>query len=384
MVHKPLLTVPLALAILAVSAGAYAAAGSTGPRMGPPHRVSRQAFLGYYDGHKDTYLNTDVSNKAEAKAMHVNYSPILKTVPLATAPEMYLVQGKAAAGQLAVFGSEPGEPTYSPIWRETILMWRPSATPVLIKSDTQIDKLESDGVLSERSTAIRLNCPIIKVPAAHAAAGTFSTTAAKPDPDAFVARIDNPWLPFRPGTTAVYRGAEEGKASRDVVTVTALTRTIEGVRATAVRDLLYLGGKLGERTTDWYAQDRAGNVWYFGEATAELNAKGKVTSREGSWVAGVDGAQAGIVMPARPRVGQRFRQEDYKGHAEDYFQVLSVSTPVRVPAAASKRAVLTKEWSPLEPGVIDHKLYVRGIGLVKEQTVKGPAERSALVSLHRG
>jgi hypothetical protein len=182
MVQKSLLAVPLALAILAVSAGAYAAAGSTGPRMGPPHRVSRQAFLGYYDGHKDTYLNTDVSNRAEAKAMHVNYSPILKTVPLATAPEMYLVQGKAAAGQLAVFGSEPGEPTYSPIWRETILMWRPSATPVLIKSDTQIDKLEKDGVLSERSTSIRLNCPIIKVPAAHAAAGTLHSAAAKLGP----------------------------------------------------------------------------------------------------------------------------------------------------------------------------------------------------------
>jgi hypothetical protein len=122
----------------------------------------QKAFHGYYDGHKDTYLNTDVSDKAQAAAMHVNYAPVLKTVPLASAPEIYLVQGKAAAGQLAVFGSEPGEPSYSPIWKETMLTWKPSATPVLITSDTQVDKLEKTGVLMERGTSIRLNCPIIK------------------------------------------------------------------------------------------------------------------------------------------------------------------------------------------------------------------------------
>jgi hypothetical protein len=153
-----------ALTLAAVAAaGAYGSLASGGPRMGPASKISRQAFHGYYDGHKDTYLNTDVSDKAEAKAMHVNYSAILKTVPLKPAPEMYLVEGKAAAGQLAVFGSEPGEPTYSPIWKETILTWKASATPVLIKSDTQVDKLEKKGGLTERATSIRLNCPIIKV-----------------------------------------------------------------------------------------------------------------------------------------------------------------------------------------------------------------------------
>jgi len=94
--------------------------------------------------------------------MHVNYAPVLKSVPLASAPEIYLVEGKAAAGQLAVFGSEPGEKTYSPVWKETILSWKASATPVLIKSDTQINQLEKKGGLTERATAIRLNCPIIK------------------------------------------------------------------------------------------------------------------------------------------------------------------------------------------------------------------------------
>jgi hypothetical protein len=145
------------------AAGAYASMKSSGPKMGPSSSVKRPAFHGYYDGHKDTYLNTDVSSKADAKAMHINYAPGLRSVPLKSAPEIYLVEGKAAAGQLAVFGSEPGEKDYSPIWKETILTWKSSAKPVLIKSDTQVDKLEKQGGLTERSTSTRLNCPIIKV-----------------------------------------------------------------------------------------------------------------------------------------------------------------------------------------------------------------------------
>ena len=137
--------------------------GGERPQDGPVRPISRPAFQGYYDGHKDTYLNTDVSDRTEAKAMHVNYAPVLKAVPLKSAPEMYLVQGKAATGQLAVFGSEPGEASYSPIWKETILTWKASAKPTLITSDTQIDKLEKKGKLGERATSIRLDCPIIKV-----------------------------------------------------------------------------------------------------------------------------------------------------------------------------------------------------------------------------
>jgi hypothetical protein len=109
-----------------------------------------------------------------------------------------------------------------------------------------------------------------------------------------------------------------------------------------------------------------------------------VTSREGSWQAGVHGARAGIVMPARPRVGQSFRQEYLAGHAEDHFLVLSVAASVHVPYTSSRRALLTKEWTPLEPGVIDHKVYLRGIGMVKEETVKGGDERGELVSYRHG
>jgi hypothetical protein len=210
-----------------------------------------------------------------------------------------------------------------------------------------------------------------------------SASASGPDPGDFVSRVDNPWLPLLPGTTFVYRGVKDGKSARDVVTVTHATKTIQGVHCTAVGDWLYLAGRLEERTTDWYAQDRRGNVWYFGEATAELDRAGHVTSTEGSWLAGRDGAQAGIFMTARPMVGQSRRQEYYKGHAEDHFAVVSLRARVSVPYTSSNRALLTKEWTPLEPGTLDHKYYLRGIGNVKEVTVKGPLERSELVSVQR-
>jgi hypothetical protein len=224
----------------------------------------------------------------------------------------------------------------------------------------------------------------ILVTAAVLVSGASASAGSPPSPGNFVRRVDNPWFPLIPGTTFVYRGVKDGKAARDVVTVTNATKTIQGVRCTAVRDRLYLAGRLAERTTDWYAQDRRGNVWYFGEATAELDRNGRVTSTEGSWQAGRDGAQAGIYMTARPAVGQSRRQEYYKGHAEDHFAIISVNAKVSVPYVSSSHAVLTREWTPLEPGTLDHKYYVRGIGNVKEVTVKGPLERSLLVSVrHR-
>jgi hypothetical protein len=201
---------------------------------------------------------------------------------------------------------------------------------------------------------------------------------AAPAHTGFVRAVTNPWFPLRPGTTFVYTGVKDGERGRDVVHVTGRTKTIRDVRCTAVEDRLYVNGRLAERTTDWYAQDANGNVWYFGEATAELDGRERVTSREGSWVAGVDGAKPGVLMPAHPRIGQSFRQEYYQGHAEDLFSVLSVSASVVVPYTASTHALLTKEWTPLEPDIVDHKLYVRGIGLVGEETIKGGDERFEL------
>ncbi len=213
--------------------------------------------------------------------------------------------------------------------------------------------------------------------------GLGAPAGAAPPPSAFAPQVDNPWFPLLPGTTFAYRGVKESRRARDVVTVTARTKLIQGARCTVVEDRLYLGGRLAERTTDWYAQDRRGNVWYFGEQTAELDANGKVTSTEGTWQAGVDGAKAGIYMPAHPWVGQTLSQEFYPGHAEDRFRVVSLRAAVSTPAASSKRALLTREWTPLEPGVVDHKLYVRGVGMVKEQTVRGGDERLTLVSVRR-
>jgi hypothetical protein len=211
-----------------------------------------------------------------------------------------------------------------------------------------------------------------------AAAGT----PRMPPASSFSARVDNPWLPLKPGTRFVFTGVKDGKRSRDVVTVLNKTKTIDGVPCAAVHDMLYLRGKLEERTTDWYSQDSKGNVWYFGENTAELDRHGHVTSREGTWRAGVHGAKAGIFMPANPRVGQSGRQEFLKGHAEDHFKVVSVFRSLDV--AGTQNMLLIKEWTPLEPGVIDHKFYVRGLGVVLEQSEKGGNERNELISITPG
>jgi hypothetical protein len=216
------------------------------------------------------------------------------------------------------------------------------------------------------------------------AGASAAAVPAPPDPAEFAPRVDNPWFPLFPGTTDLYRGIKDGQRSRDVFTVTRQTKLIQGVRCTVVIDRLYLRGQIAERTHDWYAQDKAGNVWYFGEATVELKPDGSVKSTEGSWQSGVRGARAGIFMPAHPRVGESGLQEFYEGHAEDHFRVLSRAAHVRTPGASSSRALLTREWTPLEPGVVDHKLYVRGIGTVLEQTVHGGDERNALIAVRRG
>jgi hypothetical protein len=212
------------------------------------------------------------------------------------------------------------------------------------------------------------------------AAGASCTTVAAthaaevppmPPATSFSSRVDNVWFPLRPGSRYVYEGVKDAAPSRDVVVVTHRTKMIEGVPCISVSDRLYLRGRLEERTTDWYSQDAKGNVWYFGESTAELDAHGHVTSTEGTWMAGVNGARPGIYMTTHPRVGESWEQEYYKGHAQDQFKVIGVF---------GTNAVLTQETTPLEPGTVDHKLYVRGVGTVLEQTEKGPNERNELIS----
>jgi len=204
-----------------------------------------------------------------------------------------------------------------------------------------------------------------------------------PAPSEFAPRVDNPWFPLPPGSVHVYRGRKDEGPTRERVAVLTETKRILGIEATVVSDKLYRRGKIVERTRDWYAQDRAGKVWYLGEATAELNPNGSVKTREGSWQAGVDGARAGIFMPARPHRGQSGIQEMYKAEAEDHFRILSVAARVSTPAVSSAHALLTREWTPLEPGVVDRKYYVRGIGTVLEKTVRGGDELNELVAIRR-
>jgi hypothetical protein len=201
------------------------------------------------------------------------------------------------------------------------------------------------------------------------------------DPAAFSAQVDNPWFPLPVGTTFVYAGAEEGQKALDRVTPAAATRRIDGVATRVVHDRLYLDGVLAERTTDYFAQDRCGNVWYFGEDTAELGPHGQVLSRDGTWHAGIHGAEPGVVMQTRPELGRRFRQEWLPGQAEDVFRVVDLCAPVTVEGRSVPCALRTEETSALEPGVIDGKSYARGIGQIEERTVRGPAERLVLVDI---
>jgi hypothetical protein len=200
-------------------------------------------------------------------------------------------------------------------------------------------------------------------------------------PANFSPKVTNKYFPLTPGKTLVYTGTKDGKKSLNLVATTSRTRRVDGVRTRVVEDRLYLDNVLAERTSDYYAQDRCGNVWYFGEDTAELDRHGHVVSTEGSFHAGVDGAQPGVFMQAHPQVGRRFRQEWYQGQAEDVFKVIDRSAAVTVPYGSFRHALRTEETNALEPDVLDNKYYVKGIGEVAELSVKGPRETLRLVEI---
>jgi hypothetical protein len=194
------------------------------------------------------------------------------------------------------------------------------------------------------------------------------------DPADFTAQVDNPYWPMAPGSKWEYRSADE----RIVVTVTEKKKTVDGIEARVLRDVVTGNGKLVEVTDDWYAQDSAGNVWYLGEDTKEYE-NGKVSSTKGSWENGVDGAEAGIIMPATPRVGLSYRQENYKGEAEDRAKVLSLGAKVKVPFGRFNNALETEDTTPLEPDVVEHKFYAKGVGPVLKTAASGGG-REELVS----
>jgi len=201
-------------------------------------------------------------------------------------------------------------------------------------------------------------------PAAYVEGAPYAVTI---DPADFVAVVDNPYFPMIPGTTTIFDGGGE----HIVVEVTDYTKIIEGVAATVVRDRVYTKGKLAEDTFDWYAQDQAGNVWYFGEDTIEYE-NGKPGSTAGSWQAGVDGAQPGIVMLADPQVGDVYRNEFYPGQAEDLSKVIELGGQLTVPAGAYSETILTEDWTPLEPDQLERKTYAPGVGQIAEGSVDKP------------
>jgi hypothetical protein len=192
--------------------------------------------------------------------------------------------------------------------------------------------------------------------------------------------IDNLLFPLKPGTIFVFEVKDDGRVLADTIRVLHETKRIAGVTATIVHDRVSRAGVVVEDTYDWYAQDTSGAVWYLGEDTKEYRA-GKVSSTSGSWQAGVAGARAGIVMRARPSVGDTYRQEYRKGVAEDMGRVVSVNDSVTVRAGRFTRCVSTDDWSPLEPRVKERKTYCPGVGLVREYLVTGGSERSELVTV---
>ncbi|WP_322936954.1 hypothetical protein [Nocardioides bizhenqiangii] len=190
------------------------------------------------------------------------------------------------------------------------------------------------------------------------------------DPADFVEVVDNPWLPLTPASEWEYRATSSGEVATITVTVLDDTREVQGVTATAVREAVVTRGRPVEETTDWFAQDTDGNVWHVGE--------------DGVWEAGVDGAEAGLAMPAQPRVGDGYRREHAEGVAEDRAQVVGLDGSASVPYGDLIDLLETEDSSPLEPGVVERRLYARGIGLVRAQTVSGGDELVELVAFREG
>jgi hypothetical protein len=238
------------------------------------------------------------------------------------------------------------------------------------------------------STTNPSNPPALESPPVSSPpAGSMLPTGADPvniDPADFTAQITNPYWPMKPGTRWIYRSIEAGSAPQDIVIVvtTATKKLANGVTARVVRDTARSKGEIIEDTVDWYAQDSEGNVWYMGEDTAEFE-KGKIVSREGSWEAGVGGALPGIIVPAQPQAGQKYRQEYKKGEAEDNGEVLATTHRVEVKRGSFEEALVTMDTSTIEPDVVEYKFYAPGVGPLLAIDISGGAGREELVKMDK-
>jgi hypothetical protein len=205
--------------------------------------------------------------------------------------------------------------------------------------------------------------PKSAAPAPTTVTPTRAAYDPKIDPAQFSSKVTNPYTPWKPGARWVYTGTKDGQPERVEVTVKKQTKTILGVRCVVVSDIVTTNSTLAEKTTDWYAQDKAGNVWYFGEDTAEYK-NGVVTTTQGTWEAGVDNALPGIVMEAQPKKGDHFRQEYRPGVALDKATILDTNATVKVPKGTYQSAVITHDINPLDPTKLEHKWYAPGVGFV--------------------
>ena len=201
------------------------------------------------------------------------------------------------------------------------------------------------------------------------------------DPANFVAEITNPYFLMKPGTIFKYEGTRDGVARRDEMTVTTETKMIMGVPCVVVRDVSTTDVEIVEKTVDWYAQDVDGNVWYFGEDTAEY-ANGKVTTTDGTWLAGVDGALPGYIMKAAPTLGDAYRQEYRPGVAEDFARVVKIDATAGGPTGKYTNVVVTEDTDLLDKAKFEHKWYAPGVGIIgTDGMVGGHHEIRTLVAI---
>ena len=223
---------------------------------------------------------------------------------------------------------------------------------------------------------------VITAVAPWASAGTSAHRGYEPvlNPKDFVRVINNPYFPLPVGRTLIYRGVRDGQTQTDRVHVTSRTRVLEGITATAVSDVARHHGKLLEKTTDWYAQDKQGNVWYLGENTAAFLPNGQI-DRSGSWQANVHDGEPGIIMLAHPQIPDAYRQEFLRGQAEDTAWIINRGGSVKLPFGVQHHILTSLEFARIEPGVVDQKIYAPGLGIVSETAIKGPMETARLVSV---
>jgi hypothetical protein len=205
------------------------------------------------------------------------------------------------------------------------------------------------------------------------------------DPAAFVPRVDHPYFPLSPGDRWSYEETDdEGNVQQIEVEVQDETRDIGGITATVVRDTATEDGVVREDTFDWFAQDAEGNVWYLGEDTTAYDEQGDVEDHDGSWEHGVDGALAGIIMPAEPEVGFAYRQEYDPGNAEDLGEIIQLGATTSVPFGDFEDVVVTRDWNPLEPDVVEEKWYAPGVGVVREADTTGSGDQVELIDARIG